>query len=199
MKTATPDSSHPGGKGLLSFSTRAQWRSWLKAHCDRAAEAWLVLYKKGARLPSLSIAEAQEEALCFGWIDHMSRSLDSARFLLRFTPRRAGSIWSITNIRRVQKLSKAGLMTPAGMEKVREALRNGQWEAAIAREKTDLIPAELEKALRRRKGALAGYRRLPDSRKKQLLHWLLTAKSQATRQRRLEEIFREAAGLSSPG
>ncbi len=179
---------------LLSFTTREQWRSWLNAHHDRAGEAWLVLFKKGARSPSLSIAEAQEEALCFGWIDHLSRSLDSSRFLLRFTARRAGSIWSMTNIRRVEQLTKAGRMTQAGLEKVREARQNGQWEAAIAREQTHLIPADLEKALRRRKGALAGYRRLTDSRKKQLVHWLLTAKSQATRQRRLEAILREAAG-----
>jgi uncharacterized protein YdeI (YjbR/CyaY-like superfamily) len=124
----------------------------------------------------------------------MSRSLDSSRFLLRFTPRRAGSIWSVTNIRRVQKLTRTGLMTRAGLEKVREAQKNGQWGAAIAREQTDRVPADLEKALRRRKGALAGYRRLADSRKKQLLHWFLTARSEATRQRRLEAILREAAG-----
>jgi uncharacterized protein YdeI (YjbR/CyaY-like superfamily) len=152
------------------------------------------LYKKGARAPSLSIEEAQEEALCFGWIDHMSKSLDSSRFLLRFTPRRAGSIWSMTNIRRIEKLSRAGLMTPAGLEKVAEARRNGQWEAAVAREQTELMPADLQKALRRRKGAVAGYRILTASRKKQLLHWLLTAKSESTRQRRLEAILREVAG-----
>ncbi len=178
----------------LSFSTRQQWRNWLESHHARATEAWLVLYKKGTRSPSLSIAEAQEEALCFGWIDHMSRSLDRSRFLLRFTPRRAGSIWSMTNIRRVERLTRADLMTPAGLEKVQEARQNGQWQAAIAREQTDRIPAELGKALRRRKGALAGFRGLADSRKKQLLHWFLTAKSEATRQRRLEAILREAAG-----
>jgi uncharacterized protein YdeI (YjbR/CyaY-like superfamily) len=178
----------------LSFRTRRQWRTWLEVHHQREAQAWLVLYKKGARAPSLSIAEAQEEALCFGWIDHLSRSLDQSRFLLRFTPRRAGSIWSMTNIRRVEQLTSSGLMTRAGLEKVAEAQRNGQWEAAIAREQTERIPAELEKSLRRRKGALAGYRNLTPSRKKQLVHWLLNAKSEATRRRRLQAILQEAAG-----
>lgn len=178
----------------LFCATREQWRAWLHANHEQAAEVWLVLHKKGSGIPSLTIADAQEEALCFGWIDQLSKSLDNSSFLLRFTPRRPGSIWSMTNIRRVEELTKAGLMTQAGLEKVREARQNGQWEAAIAREQTDLIPADLEKALRRRKGALAGYRRLTDSRKKQLVHWLLTAKSQATRQRRLEAILREAAG-----
>jgi uncharacterized protein YdeI (YjbR/CyaY-like superfamily) len=176
------------------FRSRSQWRAWLQAHHDAAEEAWLVLYKKGARTPTLSLQEAQEEALCFGWIDQLSRTLDASRYSLRFTPRRAGSIWSMTNIRRVERLIREGLMTQAGLRKVEEARRNGQWQAAIAREKTHLIPAELQKALRRQKGALAGYRSLTDSRKKQLLHWLLTARSEATLRRRIEAILREAEG-----
>lgn len=182
---------------MLTFNSRDEWRSWLSSHYDRVSEAWLVLYKKGPRRARqqvpLSLDEAQEVALCFGWIDHLSKSLDNFRFMLRFTPRRAGSIWSITNINRVERLRKAGLMSKAGLEKVAEAKRNGQWQAAIARERTDLIPEDLAKALRKRKGAIGGYRGLTNSRKKQLLHWLLTAKSQATRQRRLEEIVQEAA------
>lgn len=181
------------GRVQLTFTDRDEWRSWLKSNHDRATEAWLVLYKKGTRQPSLSIDEAQEEALCFGWIDHMSKSLDGSRYTLRFTPRRAGSIWSITNIRRVARLIKAGLMTEAGLKKIAEAHQNGQWAAAIARERTELVPTDLEKALRRRKGALAGYRSLTNSRKKQLLHWFMTAKSQATRKRRIEAIIQEVA------
>lgn len=84
-------------------------------------------------------------------------------------------------------------MTEAGMEKVIEAQQNGQWEIAIRIEQTDLIPADLEEALRRRKGALARYRNLTHSRKKQLLHGLFTAKSQATRQRRIDAIVQEVA------
>ena len=182
------------GSVHLTPASRAQWRSWLEAHHDRAEEVWIVLYKKSAMQGSLSIDEAQEEALCFGWIDHLSRTLDNSRFLLRFTPRRAGSVWSITNIRRVERLIEAGLMTEAGAEKIADARQNGQWDAAIARERTDLIPADLQKALRRRKGALAGYRAMTDSRKKQFVHWLLTARNEATRKRRLEAIVKEATG-----
>jgi uncharacterized protein YdeI (YjbR/CyaY-like superfamily) len=176
---------------LLYFTNRDEWRAWLTSHHDQATEAWIVLYKKGAREASLSMDEAQEEALCFGWTDVKSKGIDSSRYSLRFTPRRASSVWSISNIRRVERLIKEGLMADAGLEKVAEARQNGQWDAAIRSEQTDLIPADLEKALRRRKGALAGYRSLTHSRKKQLLHGLLTAKSQATRQRRIEAILRE--------
>jgi uncharacterized protein YdeI (YjbR/CyaY-like superfamily) len=176
----------------LNCTTRARWRAWLQEHSARAPEVWLVMHKKGTGRSSLSIADAQEEALCFGWIDQLSRSLDGARFLLRFTPRRPGSMWSMTNIRRVRKLTREGRMTEAGLAKVAEAKRNGQWRAAIARENTGVIPPELAGALRRRKGALAGFRALADSRKKQLLYWFQTAKTPETRQRRSEAIVREA-------
>ena len=179
---------------LLFFTSRDEWRSWLQSHHNQATEAWLVLYKKSAHEATLTLDEAQEEALCFGWTDVKSKSIDSSRYSLRFTPRKAGSRWSLSNIRRVERLIATGLMTEAGLEKVAEAHQNGQWDAAIMSERTDRVPTDLAKALRRRKGALAAYKGLSDSRKKQLLHWLSAAKSQATRRRRLEAIIREVAG-----
>ncbi len=123
----------------------------------------------------------------------MNKRIDGSRYSLRFTPRRAGSAWSISNIRRVEKLITTGLMTEAGLRKVAEAHQNGQWEAALRIERTDLIPTDLEKALRRRKGALAGYRSLTHSRKRQILRQLSTAKSPATRERRIAAIIQEVA------
>ncbi|MGH9839726.1 MAG: YdeI/OmpD-associated family protein [Blastocatellia bacterium] len=84
-------------------------------------------------------------------------------------------------------------MTEAGLKKVAEAHQNGQWDAAIRIEQTDVIPTDLEKVLRRRKGALAGYRRLTHSRKRQILRWPLASKSQVTRQRRVEAVVQEVA------
>ena len=176
---------------LLTFINRDEWRAWLKSHHDRATEAWLVLHKKGEQATLLSFEEAQAEALCFGWTDVKSKSIDDSRYALRFTPRRAGSVWSLSNIRRVETLIADGRMTEAGLTRVAEAQQNGQWEAGIRSEQTELIPSDLEKALRRRKGALAGYRSLPHSRKKQLLHSLFTSKSEATRQRRIDAIVQE--------
>ena len=141
--------------------------------------------------------EAQAEALCFGWTDVKSKNIDRSRYALRFTPRRAGSVWSMSNIRRVEALIAEGRMTEAGLTKVAEAQQNGQWDAAIRSEQTDLIPSDLEKTLHRRKGALAGYRSLPHSRKKQLLHSLFTAKNQATRARRTEAILQVVADESA--
>ena len=178
----------------LQFATRDQWRVWLEEHHAEESEAWLVLYKKGFRESSLSLDEAVEEALCFGWIDGLLRRLDERRYVLRFTPRRPDSVWSVRNIERVGKLIQESQMTEAGLAKVDEAKESGQWEAAIRREQVDIIPPELEKALRRRKGAIAAYRALPASQKKQYIYWIQTAKRQETLLRRIERIVDEVMG-----
>lgn len=182
---------------LLEFADRDQWRAWLEINHRKATEAWLVIYKKGRHRGSLSLDEAVEEALCFGWIDGKLKSLDDSRYTLRFSPRRSDSVWSISNIRRVERLIKRGLMTEAGLEKITEARRSGQWDAAISREQTDLIPSDLYNDLRGVKGALAGYRSLPESRKKQLIHWLLTAKTAETRTSRTKAIILEVRERST--
>jgi uncharacterized protein YdeI (YjbR/CyaY-like superfamily) len=182
----------PTNHELWSFPTRSELRAWLQAHHDQADEVWVVILKGKSKNPaSLTLEEAQEEALCFGWVDVMNKRIDEARYALRFTPRRAGSAWSISNVRRVEQLTAAGRMTEAGLQTVAEAQANGQWETALRIEQTEVIPEDLEKALRREKGALAAYKGLSHSRKRQLLRLLLTAKSEATRQRRIAAILTE--------
>lgn len=183
----------PDESELLFFNSRAEWRAWLEANHDQALEARIMIYKQGPRQAWLSLNEAQEEALCFGWVDVKNKRIDNSRYSLLFNPRRPGSAWSISNIRRVERLIQAGLMMEAGLAKVAEAHENGQWDIALRIEQTDLIPPELEKALRKRKGGLRGYRRLKHSRKRQILRWLLTAKGPATRQRRIEAVVQEIA------
>ena len=177
---------------LIRVSSPAAWRRWLERHHEEATEAWLVLFKAAHRGNRLSLSHAVEEALCFGWIDGKLHPLNDHSYALRFTPRRVGSVWSVTNIERVRRLTRQGKMTAAGLRRVAEARRNGQWRAARARERTDQPPPELRAALRRRKGALAGYRRLQNSRKKQLLHLLATARTPGTRRRRIATIVAEA-------
>jgi uncharacterized protein YdeI (YjbR/CyaY-like superfamily) len=178
----------------LDFIDRFAWRSWLKDRHATDSQAWLVIQKKRSRLDGLSLAEAVEEALCYGWIDGKLLTLDDRRYLLRFSPRRPDSVWSISNIRRVEELTRAGLMTEAGLAAVRAAKKSGQWQAALDRERTDEIPPELEAALRRKQGALAAYRHLPDSKKKQVLYWLQSAKRKQTKLKRIEEILRQVLG-----
>jgi len=131
----------------------------------------VVLRKKSAGGASLSLEEAVREALCFGWTDGNLKSVDEGCYCLR-----------------------KGLMMEAGLQKVAEGRLSGQWEAAVRREQVDLIPPELAKALRRRKGAIGAYRNLTPSRRKQLLHWLMTSKRPETREKRIDAIVEEGAG-----
>jgi len=116
---------------VLRFSSRAGWRSWLEVNHAGAAEARVAILKKHLGPPPLTIEDVQEDALCFGWIDTTGRRLDDSTFMLRLTPRRPNSEWSMINVRRVEKLAAQGLMTEAGWRSVEEAKRNGQWDLAM--------------------------------------------------------------------
>jgi uncharacterized protein YdeI (YjbR/CyaY-like superfamily) len=181
--------THPST--CLEFDNRSQWRSWLEKHHAVETEAWLTLFKKKYQDQGLSLDEAIEEALCFGWIDGKLQSLDERCYALRFSPRTARSVWSMSNIRRVAKLIEAGKITAAGRQKIAEAKENGEWEAAIRREQVDIIPEALENALRQIDGAIAKYQALPASRKKTYIYWLQSAKREETKRRRLEKIVEE--------
>lgn len=177
----------------ITFLDSTSWRQWLAQNHRQATEVWLVIGKKGREAGCIELEDAVMEALCFGWIDGQLRTRDEATYELRFSPRRADSVWSIRNIRRVEKLISEGLMTEAGLERIRQGQDSGQWDAAVRRELVDLIPADLEGALRKRKGCLDAYRKLPASRKKQVIHWLQTAKKAETRRRRIQVIVDELA------
>lgn len=169
---------------------RMAWRSWLESHCLNESEVWLLIRKKHAALPGLSLADAVEEALCFGWIDSTLNTRDDQSYLLRFSPRRPNSVWSMNNIRRVEKLVRKGLMSDAGLAAVQAAKEGGQWQAAIDREDSERIPPDLKAALREIKGAVGAYGKLPISKRKQYAYWLQMAKREGTRQKRIAEIVR---------
>ena len=178
----------------LEFKQRDQWRRWLEKHHSTGTEAWLIVYRKGYEDQGLMLDEAVEEALCFGWIDGKLKRLDEKRYRLRYSPRKPNSIWSISNIQRVEKLIAEGKMTEAGYQKIAEAKENGEWDAAIRREQVDIMPQEIESALQKIDGAISAYQSLPDSRKKQYIYWLQAAKREATKQRRIQKIVQEVLG-----
>ena len=178
----------------MEFADRREWRSWLDAHHKSALETWLVIQKKRSPLPGLSLDDAVEEALCYGWIDGTLNTRDENSYLLRFSPRKPGSVWSIRNIQRVEELERKGLLMEAGEEAARIAKEEGTWGEALERKNTDEIPPDLESALRRVKGALAAYRGLPKSHKQRYIYWLQSAKREETRERRIQEIVKQAVG-----
>ena len=174
------------------FITPAGFRTWLARNHDRATELWVGFYKRDSGKPSISYPQALDEALCYGWIDGQTQSIDEEKYAVRFTPRRPGSIWAESNKRRVEKLIREGRMAEPGLQKVAAAQASGEWDAAARREDLEALPPDLEEALRAHEGALAAFQALPPSRRKILLWWLTDAKRPATRQKRLREIVDEA-------
>jgi uncharacterized protein YdeI (YjbR/CyaY-like superfamily) len=114
---------------VVELERRSDWRAWLREHHKRAAGVWLVTWKKSSGKPQVSYDEAVEEALCYGWVDSKSRSVDEERTSIWFTPRKAKSSWSASNVARVERLERAGLMRAAGRKAVEEAKAGGRWPA----------------------------------------------------------------------
>ncbi len=182
----------------LSFASRAEWRAWLQENHARAKEVLLIHYKKGTGKQGLSVPEAVEEALCFGWIDGILRRIDAEKHVVRYTPRRKGSVWSQLNKGRVARLIQEGRMTAAGLEQVAIAKENGRWQAAERLEDVDTVPAELTKALRKHPGMLKAFKELAPSRRKQYIWWIGSAKRDETRQKRIAALIDYLSGRGKP-
>jgi len=182
----------------LHFTNRDEWRAWLAAHHASEKEIWLVYYKKHTGKPSIPYDDAVAEALCFGWIDGIVKRIDDEKYTQRFSPRKNNSIWSETNKRRVARMIKQGRMTEIGLAKIRAAKKNGEWRKATLREDAANTPADLAQALRANKPAQRNFARLAPSHKKQFIWWITDAKTDATRQRRIQKTIRLVAQNKKP-
>jgi uncharacterized protein YdeI (YjbR/CyaY-like superfamily) len=170
----------------LKVKSRAEWRAWLQENHAAQDEVWLAILKSQSPGPGVSYEEAVEEALCFGWIDGLTKSATAEFYVVRFSPRKRSSVWSVSNIQRVERLLAQGKMTEAGLTRIREAKENGEWEAAIRREDISTLPDDLHSALETNPAAQANFEKYPASQKKMFLHWILSAKTETTRQKRIQ-------------
>ena len=168
---------------------RDDWRDWLgRNHADES-EVWLVFFKKTAPKTNLSYNDAVEEALCFGWIDGVKRSIDEHRYMHRFTPRKPDSKWSPSNKERVRRMSDAGLMTAAGEHAIEQAKKSGAWDTPVAPPGPLPMPPEFEARLNRNKKARVFFESLAPSYRRQFVDWVASAKREDTRQRRMQEAI----------
>ena len=168
---------------------RAHWRQWLEEHHADEEEVWVVFLKKHTGRANLSYGDAVEEALCFGWIDGVKRSIDEDRYMHRFSPRKPDSPWSSSNVARVKRLLAAGLMAPAGKRTVAAAKKHGRWCAPVDAPREVPVPPELEARLEMDPDARAFFETLAPSYRRQYAAWIATAKRPETRARRLEETM----------
>jgi uncharacterized protein YdeI (YjbR/CyaY-like superfamily) len=178
---------------------RRAWRSWLSKNHAHRSEVWLLFYKKHTGKACVTLAEAVEEALCFGWIDGKLRRIDDERHILRFCPRRPNSIWSEVNKKRVLRLIKEGLMTPAGLRMIAAAKKNGQWAKARELEQSKSAPPGLMSALSSNSKARLFYEKLAPSHQKMYVAWVLSAKREETRQRRIQAVVIRCERRLKPG
>lgn len=169
---------------LLHVQSRAEWRAWLAEHHAESPGVWLALDKKGAPTPGLVYDDAVEEALCFGWIDSVVRTLDEFHFKELFTPRKPRSTWARTNKERVERLIAQGLMTPAGLAAIEVAKQNGSWES-LDEVEAETIPDDLAAALAAAPGAAEKFSALSSSKRRLALYWIGTAKRPETRAARI--------------
>ncbi len=174
------------------FASSEAFRSWLDGHHDEATELLLGFYKRGARRTGLTYREALDQALAYGWIDGVRRSLDAERWTIRFTPRTARSVWSNVNVKRVQALLAEGRMAEAGIRAftARDPRRSGIY--GYERAAQTLSPA-LAGQLAANRRAKAFFERQPPGYRRIVTHWVMSAKKEETRARRLTRVLEKAA------
>jgi uncharacterized protein YdeI (YjbR/CyaY-like superfamily) len=174
------------------FRTPAAFRAWLSKNHEAARELLVGFHKKGSAKPSMTWPESVDEALCFGWIDGIRKRVDNDSYTIRFTPRRTRSIWSSVNIKRAGKLTELGLMRPAGVKAfaAREENRSGIY---AYEQRTDTLPEPYAGRMKKHKAAWAFFQAQPPGYRKTIGWWIVSAKQEATRLKRLERLIEESA------
>jgi uncharacterized protein YdeI (YjbR/CyaY-like superfamily) len=177
---------------ILFFATPGDFRKWLKAHHGSAGELWVGFYKKDSGRPSITWPESVDEALCVGWIDGLRKTIDAESYKIRFTPRKKTSNWSAVNIGRVRELTKLGRMRPAGVKafELRKDEKSGIY--AYENRKSAVLGKAEEKLFRARPRAWDFFQRQPAGYRKLTTWWVISAKREETKKKRLEKLISES-------
>jgi uncharacterized protein YdeI (YjbR/CyaY-like superfamily) len=177
----------------IFFETPNAFRAWLESHHATNREVLVGFHRVATRRPTLSWPQSVDVALCFGWIDGVRRRIDQRRYSIRFTPRRPGSTWSAVNVRRARELIEQGLMTPAGLTayEARAPERTGIY--AYEQRKSARFDPEFEKRFRANEEAWEYFQVQPPWYRTASTWWVMSAKREATRERRMEQLIERSA------
>lgn len=170
------------------FATRDVFRRWLEHHHATADELLVGFYKKGSGMPSISWPESVDEALCYGWIDSIRKSIDENTYTIRFTPRKPGSTWSGINIKRAQELIQQGKMCPAGFKAYEARKENKSGIYSYEQRAVDLEDPYKE-ILKKNAAAWRFYEGQPPSYRKAIGWWIISAKREETRIKRMHKLI----------
>ena len=173
------------------LTSPSQFRRWLDRYHDKESELWVGFHKKHSGKPSITYNEALDEALCFGWIDGVRKSVNETSYTIRFTPRKAKSIWSLVNIGHVERLKKLGRMKPSGQKAfaARDEKRSGVYSFENAPRKLD---AAYEKKFKANKKAWAFFQSQPPGYQRIARFFVMSAKQEETRLRRLDRLISDS-------
>ena len=197
MTDPAEDALAPDGRAMVGPFDRGGWRAWLIANHASSRGAHLVSWRRSSGRTSVAYEEAVEEALCVGWIDSVAGRLDDDRALQWFSPRRPDSGWARSNKERVERLTAAGLMLPAGLAAIEEAKRNGTWTMLDDVENL-VVPDDLAAALDAAPPARDHWDAFSRSRRRAILVWLVQAKRPETRAKRVADVAAQASRNDVP-
>ena len=174
------------------FKTPSDFRKWLEAHHVSAPELWVGFYKRDSGKPSITWPQSVDEALCFGWIDGIRKSIDDFSYKIRFTPRKSRSTWSAVNIKRAGELSELGLMQAMGLKafQAREENRSGIYSYE---QRSPELPDHYGKKLKKNLAAWKFFSAQPPSYRKAANWWVVSAKKEETRLKRLDNLIQHSA------
>ena len=173
------------------FKTPAAFRKWLSANHAKSKELWVGFYKKSSGKPSITWPESVDEALCFGWIDGLRKKVDEESYTIRFTPRKPSSTWSAVNIRNVGRLLKENRMQPAGLKAYQARKENRSGIYSYEQRSPELIEPYAGK-LKRNKAAWKFFQAQPPGYRKTMNWWIVSAKQEDTRLKRLDKLIEES-------
>jgi uncharacterized protein YdeI (YjbR/CyaY-like superfamily) len=174
------------------FRSAVEFRRWLNAHHASADELWVGYYKKDSGKPSITWPESVDEALCFGWIDGLRKSVDRVSYQIRFSPRKPTSIWSAVNIKRVRALSGRGQMRSAG-RKAFAARRRNRSGIYSYEQRPEALPEPFARTLKQNKSAGRYFLSQPASYRRAAIWWVISAKKEETRLKRLGKLISDSS------
>lgn len=175
------------------FATPSEFRAWLEEHHDTSRELWVGYYKKSSGRPGITWPESVDEALCFGWIDGVRRSIDDERYTNRFTPRKPRSTWSAVNIARAKELVELGRMHPAGLAAFEARTDDRSAIYSYEQRHQAKLDDDLERQFRANAEAWEYFQSRPPSYRKAAVYWVTSAKKEETRRRRLATLIDDSA------
>lgn len=177
---------------LIFFAKQSDFRKWLQKNHKKETELLVGFYKVGSGVPSMTWSQSVDEALCFGWIDGVRKSINEVSYQIRFTQRKSSSIWSAINIKKIEALTKQGLMRPAGLASFEKRVESKSKIYSHEKEEVALTKNFI-KQFKKNKKAWKYFQLLAPSYRKVSTHWVMSAKQETTQIKRLDQLISESA------